>query len=148
MKKFRFRLDTLLKVRQRQKEQAELAYAAAANRLISAESLLEQTKQQLSDSVASFQISRDKLISIELLKTYHSYFDKIRKDIVEQKEQVRQKELERQEKLTLLNAAMNRLKIIENLRTKRFEEFRTELLREEQQQLDELGMQLYVRQVR
>lgn len=148
MKKFRFRLDTLLKVRQMQKEQAELEYAAAANRLISAESLLEQTKQQLSDSVASFQISRDKLISIELLKTYHSYFDKIRKDIVEQKEQVRQKNLERQEKLTLLNAAMNRLKIIENLRTKRFEEFRTELLREEQQQLDELGMQLYVRQVR
>lgn len=148
MKKFRFRLDTLLKVRQRQKEQAELEYAAAANRLISAESLLEQIKQQLSDSMASFQISRDKLISIELLKTYHSYFDKIRKDIVEQKEQVRQKKLERQEKLTLLHAAMNKLKIIENLRTKRFEEFRTELLREEQQQLDELGMQLYVRQVR
>lgn len=148
MKKFRFRLDTLLKVRQRQKEQAELEYAAAANRLISAESLLEQIKQQLSDSMASFQISRDKLISIELLKTYHSYFDKIRKDIVEQKEQVRQKKFERQEKLTLLHAAMNKLKIIENLRTKRFEEFRAELLREEQQQLDELGMQLYVRQVR
>lgn len=148
MKKFRFRLDTLLKVRQMQKEQAQLAYAAETNRLVSAQSLLEQTEQQLLNSMASFQVSGDKLISIEVLNTYHSYFAKIREDIAGQTEQVVQVELAQQKCLMSLNGAINKLKVIENLRGKRFAEFKAAMLHEEQQQLDELGMQLYGRQVR
>ena len=54
----------------------------------------------------------------------------------------------RQKRMRELVAIMNKLKSIEQLKEKRLREYMAELLYEEQKMLDEIGGQLYFRQMK
>jgi len=148
MKKFKFRLDTLIKVRQMKKEQAEIDFAAATTKYLCEKRKFEDLETRLKDGMDSFDILRNELICIERVKTHHYYLTKIKNELSIQKECVHSAEQKQTESLKVLDAAMKNLKIIEELRTKRFEQFKLEALRDEQQYLDDLGIQVYARQVR
>ncbi len=148
MKKFKFRLDTLLRVRQLQKEQAQLNFAAAVSRVMAAKTLLEQLQLQLAENMASFHTVQNKPISIEFIRSYHYYFNKMQENIEGQQQSVQQAEQQQQQCLNALNTAVNKFKIIEKLRFKRLDQFKAEVLCEEQHYLDDVGMQIYARQAR
>lgn len=145
MKKFRFRLETLLKFRKMEEEQAQLKMTEASIRLYKEQELLNQLQNNLVVSFDLLNQEHSGSPTIETLKTFGYYIDKIKREIIHQQEQVAKAEIYRQECLVGLEAAMKQRKLVDNLREKRLEQYHTELLQEEQKVLDELGTQAFMR---
>lgn len=143
LKRFRFRLEALLNFRKMQKEQAQAQYAAASNRLQMEQQVLVELRQRLS---AGFTFLRENLqIRICIDTLCNGYIDRLKENIELQQEKIRQAENRRLECLKALQDAESNLTIIEKLRDKRVEQYRNEVLRDEQKLIDEIGMQMYVR---
>ena len=146
MKRFRFKLETLLKVTRSKKDEAEVMFAEASRKL-------EADKERLSELLQEMQQGRqdyDRLtdgytISLGRLLTFNSFFEWKREQIESQQEQILRSRAERQKRLKVLLQIMNKLKSIEQLRTKRLQQYKEEALLEEQKLLDEIGLQLYMR---
>ena len=68
-----------------------------------------------------------------------------RQQIEDQQQVILQASAERQKRLKVLMEHMSALKSIEKLREKRLAEYKTEILQEEQKMLDEIGLQLTMR---
>ncbi len=145
MKKFRFRLETLLKFRKMEEEQAQITMAEANTRLYKEQELLSEFQNKLLFSIDLLYKEQSGSPTIETLKTFSYYIDKIKSDIIVQREQVTKAEAYRQECLDALEAAIKQRKLVDNLREKRFEQYNAELLQEEQTRLDELGTQAFMR---
>lgn len=145
MKRFQFRLDTLLKFRKMQKEEAQLKFAQAANQAKIEKEQLSQLEDILQKNIGVFKISQSQVLTVDKLKSFHNYFDKIREDIKKQLGRLNEAELLRLECLKALESAVKNYEVVENLRAKRLLQHQAELLSEEQKFLDELGLQNYVR---
>ena len=89
MKRFRFKLETLLKVTRSKKEEAEVRFAEASRKL-------EADKEKLGELLAEMQQGRkdyDRLtdghtISLGRLLTFNSFFEWKREQIESQQEQI------------------------------------------------------------
>ena len=147
MKKFRFQLETLLKVTRMKKEEAEVAFAEAVRRLEEARAyqrrLLEEMQQgQLDYENLSKEGTR---IKIGTLMSFNQFFGWKRQQIEDQQQVILQANAERQKRLKVLMEQMSALKSIEKLKEKRLAEYKEEVLQEEQKMLDEIGLQLTMR---
>lgn len=147
MKKFKFQLETLLKVTRMKKEDAETAFAEASRKL-------EEGKQALAALLAEMQqgqrdyealSSEGTRVTVGRLMTFNSFFAWKREQIGMQQNINLQLRGEKQKKLRELMESMSELKSIEQLREKRFSEYQEEALKEEQNMLDEIGLQLTMR---
>ena len=145
MKKFRFRLETLLKFRKMQEEQAQIKLAEATNRLQKEQELLGNLQNKLASNLELLNTEQAGQPTIEILNIYSYYIEKIKSEITVQMEQVAMAASYRQECLTILEAAIKQRKLVDNLRKKRLEQYNEELLQEEQKILDELGTQAFMR---
>ena len=146
MKKFHFQLDTLLKVTRMKKDKAEVKFAEVSR-------LLEQQRQQLAVLLEEMQqgqrdyenLTQAKHLTVGTLMTYNSFFGWKREQIEMQQAAILQSRSNRQECLQELLKLMNKLKSIEQLREKRWQQYKDAVLSEEQKMLDEIGLQLYMR---
>ena len=77
--------------------------------------------------------------------SFNRFFGWKRQQIEDQQQVILLANAERQKRLRLLMEQMSALKSIEKLREKRLEEYKAEALREEQKMLDEIGLQLTMR---
>lgn len=145
MKPFRFRLETLLEFRETQKEQAQIAFLQATNRLRVEKELLAQLESQLADHIAVFHNRQEQSLSIEIFKSFRHYFDKISEDVTRQKRCVIAADEHRQECLQRFIEAEKSHKAVEKFREKKFEHYQIEAMNEEQKLLDEIGLQIYTR---
>lgn len=147
MKKFRFKLDTLLKVTRMNKEQAQVALALAVREQEEAREQLQEYLREMAQGQQDYAelTGEGKTISLGRLTTFNSFFNWKREQIEAQMRLLLAKQTVRQQKLQELVAVMNKLKSIEQLREKRLRQYMAELLQEEQKQLDEIGGQLYFR---
>jgi len=145
MKKFQFRLETLLKFRKMEEEQAQIKMTEASISLYKEQDLLNQLQNKLVVSLDLLSQEQSGSPTIEILKTFGYYIDKIKREIIGQQEQVAKAETYRQECLIALEVAMKQRKLVDNLREKRLAQYHTELLQEEQKVLDELGTQAFMR---
>lgn len=148
MKKFRFRLATVLKVSQIKKEQAEIDFAEATNLLLQQMQSLVEYENELSQGMQNYYSMENQSVTIDKLTSYGSYFDRMRNQIQRQQQAIVDAEENKREKLEILQVAMSKLKTIEQLRDKRFEEYQKEQIFEEQKELDEIGLQIYTRMAR
>jgi len=147
MKKFRFQLETLFKVTRMKKEEAEVAFAEAVRRLEEARAyqrrLLEEMQQgQLDYENLSKEGTR---IKIGTLMSFNQFFGWKHQQIEDQQQVILQANAERQKRLKVLMEQMSALKSIEKLKEKRLAEYKAEVLQEEQKMLDEIGLQLTMR---
>ncbi|WP_371368973.1 hypothetical protein SRRS_23400 [Sporomusa rhizae] len=145
MKKFRFRLETLLKFRKMREEEAQIKLAEANIKLRKEQDILKDLRKKQADIFLLLNQKQTNSPTIETLKTYSYYIDKIKSDITAQQEEVAKAAAYRQECLVVMEDAMKQRKLVDNLRTKRLEQYNDELLHEEQKILDELGTQAYMR---
>ncbi|MBP2629404.1 MAG: flagellar export protein FliJ [Firmicutes bacterium] len=148
MKKFRFRLATVLKVSQIKKEQAEINFAEATNFLLQQMQSLAECENELSQGMQNYYNMENQSVTIDKLTSYGTYFDRMRNQIQRQQQAIVDAEENKREKLEILQVAMSKLKTIEQLRDKRFEEYQKEQIFEEQKELDEIGLQIYTRMAR
>ena len=147
MKKFRFKLETLLSVTRRKKEDAERLFAEATRRLEEERARLTELLQEMQRVQAEYaeQTKEGKRISVGRLMTYTSYVNWKREQIEAQQQAIMQAQAERQKRLKELLALISKLKSIEQLKEKRWQQYKEEVLFEESKQLDEIGLQLYMR---
>lgn len=147
MKKFRFKLETLLKVTRMNKEQAQVALAAATKEVEAAREQLNIYLQEMAQGHRDYDelTGEGKTISLGRLMTFNSFFNWKREQIESQQRVIMEKQSLRQKRMQELVAVMNKLKSIEQLREKRLQQYMAEVLQEEQKQLDEIGGQLYFR---
>lgn len=147
MKKFKFQLETLLKVTQRKKDDAELKFAEVSRRLeIEKKNLQVFLTDMKRGQMEYAEITGEgKKVTIGVIMTYNAFFNWKRQQIENQQQLILKITEERQQKLKKLMELMTYLKSIEQLKEKRLREYNEELLFEEQKMLDEIGLQLYVR---
>lgn len=146
MKKFRFQLETLLKVTRMQKDKAEVAFAEVSRRLEKERHQLHQYLEEMQQGHKDYEgLIAARRMTVGTLMTYNSFFDWKRRQIEAQQEQIVQTRAEQQKRLRELMEVMNELKSIEQLKEKRRREYIDEMLAEEQKTLDEIGLNLYMR---
>ena len=147
MKKFRFKLETLLGVTRRKKEDAERAFAKATRKVEEERERLNVYMQEMQTVQREYteQTKEGKRISVGRLMTYTSYVNWKRRQIEEQQQYILHLQSERQQRLKELLELMSKLKSIEQLKEKRWQQYKEEVLFEESKQLDEIGLQLYMR---
>ena len=147
MKKFKFKLETLLQVTQRKKDDAEMQFAEVSRRLEEHRKNLQQLLQQLQAGQREFSemTAEGKKVNVNVIMTYNNFFNWKRQQIEQQQDLILRTSQERQQKLKKLMELMTYLKSIEQLKEKRLREYNEEVLFEEQKMLDEIGLQLSVR---
>lgn len=145
MKQFKFQLEALLRMRRLQQEEAQMHFAQATSRHQAEVILLERLQDEQQAQLHEFRAEQAKKQTIDTLKNYYFYIDKLNVTITMQHEQVEAAEQYRCTCLAALAEATTRLKLVEKLREKRLAEYKAELLQQEQKMLDELGMQVFMR---
>ena len=147
MKKFKFQLETLLKVTRRKKDDAELKFAEVSRRLEEYKLVLQALLQEMKQGQNEYAelTSEGKKVTIGVIMTYNAFFNWKKQQIDNQQQLILKTTEERQRKLKALMDLMTYLKSIEQLKEKRLREYNEEVLFEEQKMLDEIGLQLYVR---
>ena len=147
MKKFKFQLETLLKVTRRKKDDAEMKFAEVSRRLEQHRAQLQVLLGELQAGQAEYadRTSAGKTINVDVIVTYNNFFNWKREQIEQQQQLILRTMQERQQKLKILTDLMTYLKSIEQLKEKRLREYNEAALAEEQKFLDELGLQLTMR---
>lgn len=145
MGRFRFRLAAVLKVSRIKKDQAEVKFAAATQALALERRKLADLHESLAEGTRNYEKLTEKKITVDMLVNYSSFFARLKSEIEAQEAAVEKALAYKNETLEILKVAMNKLKSIERLKERRFAEYLEEQLHEEQKQLDEIGLQLYVR---
>lgn len=147
MKKFKFQLETLLKVTRRKKDEAEMAFAEVSRRLEEHRAQLQNLLQELQEGQAEYagRTSEGKTITVDVIMIYTNFFNWKREQIERQQDLILKTIQERQQKLKKLTDLITYVKSIEQLKEKRLREYNAELLAEEQKFLDEVGLQLSIR---
>ena len=149
MKKFKFQLAALLKVTKMKKEQAEIAFAEAAQLLQEQQAVMVQLKQEMQQGLSDYdRLTGGAKITVGTLMTYNSFFAWKREQIELQDMAILQSKATKSKRLKELMEITNKLKAIEQLRQKRWEEFKQVQLFEDQKELDEIGLQIYTRAAR
>lgn len=148
MKKFKFQLETLLKVTRRKKDDAEMAFAEVSRRLEEHRARLQELLQELQAGQKEYSelTAEGKTVTVGVIMTYNNFFNWKREQIEQQQQLILKTMQERQQKLKKLMELITYLKSIEQLKEKRLREYNEEVLDEEQKFLDELGTQLHFRQ--
>lgn len=150
MKKFKFQLETLLKVTRRKKDDAEMQFAEVSRRLEEHRKHLQELLQQLQEGQHEYaeMTGEGKTVNVDVIMTYNNFFNWKRAQIEKQQQVILKTTQERQKKLKILMDIMTYLKSIEQLKEKRLKEYNEQVLFEEQKMLDEIGLQLHMRKLR
>ncbi len=147
MKKFKFQLETLLKVTKRRKDDAEMQFAEASRYLEECRAKLQELLREMKEIQEEFAAltSEGKTITIGRIMVYNQFFNWKRTQIEQQQQVILKATQDKQQKLKALMKLMTYLKSIEQLKEKRLNEYNAEVLFEEQKMLDEIGLQLSMR---
>lgn len=147
MKKFKFQLETLLKVTRRKKDDAEMQFAEVSRRLEAHREQLKNLLHELQEGQHEYadMTGEGRTVNVGVIMTYNNFFNWKREQIEKQQQLILKTTQERQQKLKALMDIMTYLKSIEQLKEKRLREYNEELLFEEQKMLDEIGLQLHMR---
>jgi flagellar FliJ protein len=147
MKKFKFQLETLLKVTRMKKEDAEVKFAEVSRRLEEQKEQLQLLINEMEQGQRDYEtISQEGTrVTIGRITSYNRFFAWKREQIEIQRDIILHTREERQRKLKALMEVMTYLKSIEQLKEKRLREYNEQVMFEEQKFLDELGLQLTMR---
>ena len=147
MNRFQFRLDTLLIIRIRAEEQAQISLSAAIKEFNDKQQQLVILKNSLKQAFVGLSL-QDKQLTINELQIYDRYIDGLRAKILQQEELVEKSRVKRDEYLKALEAAAQQRKLIEKLKAKRMQEYQKIMLQEEQKIIDELAGQISSKKIR
>lgn len=147
MKKFKFQLETLLKVTKRKKDDAEMQFAESSRKLEECRAKLQVLLREMAEGQKEFadMTSEGKTVTVGVIMTYNEFFNWKREQIERQQQVILKATQDKQQKLKILMQLMTYLKSIEQLKEKRLREYNAEVLFEEQKMLDEIGLQLSMR---
>ncbi|MDA0745088.1 MAG: flagellar export protein FliJ [bacterium] len=136
-KRFKWRLDPVKKIKERQEDQEREALASARNALAQEESRLADLKKQRIDFAEQLRQQQSGRLNLSELARLQAYLNSLDKKIKHQATQVKTvQETANQQQETLLKAMQDR-KALENLRERDHQKFRKTEKRREQATTDE-----------
>ncbi|WP_196604741.1 flagellar export protein FliJ [Pectinatus haikarae] len=148
MKKFIFKLEAFLKISVIEREKAEISMAAAVQNLQKQEKFLISLKLEMDSNLKEYEeFLAEKKVNVSMMQMYGNFFSWKRGQINLQKTSVRNAVSKKEQCLQVLLAAQKKVKSLEQLREKRFDEYRYEVFAQEQKQIDEIGLQMHMRRI-
>lgn len=143
MKKFRFPLDGLLKVRRTEEAQAERALQQAQQRLWEAERELQSAENAVREAIASLRELLSENAEAERLLIAVRHLDKAEQKRLDAEHQVALAQAEVSRCLNEYRECRRRRELLEELRQKAWRQWLMEFLREEQKSADERALRDY-----
>ncbi|RMH56217.1 MAG: flagellar export protein FliJ [Candidatus Hydrogenedentota bacterium] len=140
MARFRFRLERVLSVRRHEEDREKLRFAVAVRNLEEARKNLRATREELRRAVEKGAAVAAARPTIEdLVRDYEYRAALLRREERETKAVEEAQERYEEARRYLIEARKKR-RLLERLRERRFEEWREEEIRREQEELDEMGV--------
>ena len=140
MKKFEFRFDKVINLREQREKEKEIALAEAQRELSRALEELEILKGRSRACMTKMKIKREsKNISTEEMERYYQYLMFMQEMITKQKSVIAHAEKNVDMKRQQLLTASRETKKLQNLKEKKHGAYQIELTRKEQDHLDDLA---------
>ena len=138
MAKFKFKLDSYLKLKEKLEDQKKQEYGRAISVLEQERAEKARLARIAAENLASFRESLKKPIDPTALQRYGNYSELMKKRIAAQQETVERAEDKAEKKRLELVEAVKEKKALEILKGKALEEFRQEEKLAEQRTVDEI----------
>ncbi len=146
VRRFRFRLETVLKLRQRARDQQRRVVAEALRVVAQIETRMTQLTHQLHETIdQSRNVQQAGTLDVRFLSGQEFHRHWLGRKIMESQTELTQKRAEFEAERAKLADAWKKLRVIEKLREKQWQRHRTELTREERTLTDETALNVYLR---
>ncbi|MDU4959908.1 MAG: flagellar export protein FliJ [Sporomusaceae bacterium] len=145
MQRFRFRLEALLHFRKLQTEQAQARLGEATVEWQKQSQTLQSLQSEEREAAVYFRQLQQTPVTADDFVAFHAYKQMLKNKISCQTEAVATAAAQREECRQQLAETLKRQKLVEKLKEKRLQQYNEELLRLEQKELDEIGLQLHAR---
>jgi flagellar FliJ protein len=140
MAKFKFRLESVLKLKNEQKNNFEIELSLVKEEKIKANNVLEEIYNVKKSTLE--KISKNGLTQVKKCQADYFYLDSIEKQIVVQKNKIERIEKRENSIINDLVRITKEIKVIEKLKEKKKESFDKEVLRAENIFLDDISQRL------
>lgn len=145
MKRFNFRFQRILKIKERMEEARKIALG----KVIAVLNLEQERLADLEQTRMLYRQGGQELLALQLdpslLSLNVSYLQRLQREIQEQRMRIQQVEKAVEEKRQELMEATKERRVYEILKERAVEDYRREQKRQERIMLDEVGGQLYMR---
>lgn len=142
MKKFRFRLEPLLKLKAYKEKEEQKVHAAALQKVYNQEDSLVNINTDRTNNQISLRNFLSGCLDLSRLSGYSRYFMKLKKDEYVGGEMLKVLQKDTEEKRHKLLEATKHRKIYEKLKEKHLEKYSSELELAIQKEQDEIGLQI------
>jgi len=143
MKKFKYRLETLLKVKEHIERQKQKDLAITSQKVMQQNNILKQIRDQNSTALEKKRKSSEGKILVSEMLIYSRYFLKLKKDNIAGLELLRAlNKTQEVKRLALLEASKNK-KIYEKLKERDQEKFNKEIEEILLKESDEIGLNVF-----
>lgn len=140
MKKFKFNLTALLKIRKRYEDRVQQELADQQRRVEEEKLTLHRMMESRDRTDEKIRTITKEEIDVALEKAYNDYLQALQKRIHESKEQLSLLKEELDRRRQILIKAQQDVAVLEKLKDNRFEIYKNELSKEEQAFLDEVAL--------
>ena len=148
MKRFRFRLESLLDIKRRAEEEIKKELGAKNAEIASSQRDEQTFVNQLQVFYADEKEQRQRVLDLQALRTSISYRTHLPKDIFNTKQTILKLNQDLDAIRARLTKAKKQTRVLEMLREKRFAQWKKERARIEQKFTDDLSQTAYARQLR
>ncbi len=140
---FNFKLQRVLQVKKHKQDQFKTQLANLKREYLQQESILWTLEESLQEQFVILIEKQKKLTNtIEILWSYN-YIIKLREDIESQKKKLEELNKKIKEMTTKLIGASQEKQILENLKQRKWTQFKLEVEKQEQEFMDEVGITRY-----
>ncbi|MBL4889753.1 MAG: flagellar export protein FliJ [Candidatus Lindowbacteria bacterium] len=145
MAKFKFRWESILRFRQRIEDHKKLAVAKANHARLSSLKTLEETSSRLESATKSGSELAAAAPKLDDLKQIYQYRLALTQQQAEQNFDLEAKQVDLDAAVSVLVKARKDRRVIEILKEKQFDKWKIEEERKEQAELDEISVNIFVR---
>jgi len=142
MKKFRFRLDPILRLKEHEEKEKQKAHAAALSQVAVQDEKLRNIQSDRFGKQGTLRNHLEGTLNIQNLTAYNRYFVKLNRDEMTGKEMLRAFEKNAEEKRQRLVEATKQRRKYEKLRDRYRERYNRESNLQEQKEQDEIAAQI------
>ena len=140
MKKFVFKLETVLDMRKRKEEDVQIKLGIAISELHKMQMNLEETRRKKGAYQSEIELLKSNIQQMDDLLMYQNYVDSVEKLIDRMKLEIREMEKNVEEIRLLLGQAARERKMIEKMKEREYEKYQKEQRAQEINFLDEIGV--------
>ena len=139
MKRFRFPLEGLLKVRDLKQKQVMAEMAEITERVNNQRSIVERSEQEYRDGMEHFARSQGEAFSIDMYRIFNRYIDRLEGEKARAHDRLEEMRPELERMQAKLREARREKRVVELLRERHLNRYNEEVRRKERRELQELN---------